>query len=684
MKKLLLLGSLLLIICSFSLSAETPRFIVNSGHTDAVTSLDYNEKNNLLFSSGADGTVKVWNPDNSKIEYQFQVSHMPIQSVTSCSSKPYFAAIESDGINAINLSVWNWETGEKLFRQRLTEVPLFLLFSPKGNFIVYGKADWNSLVFLDAENGKPLPYLQEGFGIVSAAFVSESEKTLLTYSNSGYILYWDLVAGTRKTRIPTFANLEQISFVSSGRYMTAYNGKELLLIDLIRGNKIDSLIVDNLFVSTIDEKNDNLVFISQEGRDLSYNTVSLSNSGFGSIIETTKRNTDLPENMVSINGKVLSAYRSGEIYLKNRYADDIELFSSNNLLNVNDYAISSNTMAITAPGKLLSISSDFFIKEGPGSLNIEVSSEVYPLDESSSFGISPADDNNFLVWHSDSKQGGFIQVFNSEYGFTRNLSDISAPLLSADYNNGRVLTLDKNGECNIIEYKNGERDFEYSSYGLRTVDFIDGNNIIAGRNSSSALPSPLLHINTATGETVPIEDSNLLIFNLEYDDLTRKLYSLGFEERNGIMRTVLKEHTGRNHDRAETIIAFPGEDIGAAFSSDRNSSKIFTSLGFGGVKMFYWGGFTSLENTFSIPRALKLRGNILISLNQDSSFTIWNPANGARVLDLYIFKDLSWAALLSQDKYYATPGAEKYINIYSDNTTKELRKTKYLIKTAGN
>lgn len=683
MKKIIL-STLLIAICSFSLSAEVPRFVINSGHTDTVTSMDYNHENNLLFTSGADGTVKVWNPDKSRIEYQFQVSHMPLRSVTTCSSKPIFAAVESDGLNAINLSAWNWETGEKLFKQRLSEIPLFLRFSPKGNFIVYGRADWNSLVFLDAETGKPLPYLQDGFGIVSAAFISKSEKTLLTYSNSGYLLYWDLNAGTRKTRIQTFANLEQINFVSSGRYMTAYDGEKLLLIDLIRGTKIDSIDVDNVLISSIDEKNDNLVYITENGRDIIYNTISLSGSGFGQPIETTKKNMELPESLISIDGKVLTAYKNGEIYSKGRYADDVEPFSSNNLLAISDFAIGNSTMAITAPGKLLSISSDFFTREGTGTLNIAVDSKIYPLDSDSSFGISSADGNNFVVWHSDSNQGGLLREFNGDEGFTRILSDITAPLLSAEYGDGKLLTLNKNGECRVIDYATGERSFEYSAYGLRTVDFIDGKNIVAGRNSTTTLPSPLLHINTRTGETVPIKDSNLLIFNLEWDELTRKLYSLGFEERNGIMRTVLKEHTGRNHDRAETIMAFPGEDIEAAFASDGNSSKIFTSLGHGGVNMLYWGGFTSLENTFSIPRELKLRGKILISLNQDSSFTIWNSSTGQRVMDLYIFKDLSWAALLSGDKYYASPGAEKYINVFSGNTSKELRKNRYLLKTSGN
>ena len=675
---------LMIMVGYFSLSAESPRFIVSSGHTGAVTSFDYNANEDLVFSSGTDGTVKVWDRKDSKLIFQYQISHMPVQKVIACRANPFFAAIESDGINAINLSVWNWETGERLFKQRLPEIPLFLNFSPKGNFIVYGKTDWDSLVFIDAETGKSLPYLQDGFGIVSAAFISDSEKTILTYSNSGYIQYWDLDSGKRKTRIPTFTNLQQISFVSSGRYMTAYNGSELLLIDLIRGSRIDSIAISGPVMSAIDRKNDSLVWVTGNGRDTSYHSAAVTGSGFNETTPVEIKNTDLPSGLLSVDGNFITSGLQGGIFIKKRYSDQLSVFADDNLLHVNDFAIGKNSIAITAPGKLLSISSDFFIKEGTSALQTEVGSEIYPLDAESTFGISTAEGDNFLLWPSSSKQGGFISVFDGDSGELRPISDLKAPLISAEYRSGKVLTLNINGDCRLLDYESGEKQFEYSSFGLRTVDFIENGNIIAGRNSTAALPSPLLHINTRTGETVPIDDSDLLIFDLQHDFLTGKLYSIGFEKRNDIMRTVLKEHTGRNYDRAETIMAFPGEDFGATFTSDIYSSKIFTSLGYGGVKMLYWGGFTSLENPLSIPRSLKLRGNILVSLNQDSSFSIWNPSTGERVMNLYIFKDLSWAALLSNDRYYASPGAEKYIGIYSSGETRELSRRKYRILSTDN
>ena len=675
---------LLIILFPLAVSAEAPRFIINSGHNGEINSLNYDPESNLIFSSGEDGTVKIWDSKKSKLVFQYQISHMPVRKVIPCPGKKIFAAVESDGINTITLSVWNWEDGKLYFKQQLEEVPLFLNFSPKGNFIVYGKTDWNSLVFIDAEKGSPLPYLKEGFGIVSAAFISGSEKTILTYSNSGYIQYWDLQTGTRKTRIPTFANLKQISFVSSGRYMSAFNGREILLIDLIRGTKVDSIELTGELISTIDMENDGLFFINRRGREIVYAGCTIGSSGFGEVTDVSFKNGSMSDKILAVDGNIFSTTESGDIIRKKRYTTRLETFSSNNLLQINDFAIGKDSIGITAPGKLLAIASDYFINDTSLSTPAEVSSSIYSLDPDSKFGISTAKGDNFLVWPSEADMGGVLSVFSTKDKTLQPLASLSAPLVSASYRGNRILTLNLNGDCRLLDYSSGEKLFEYSSFGLRTADFIDGGNIVAGRNSTAALPSPLLHINTKTGETVPIDDSNLLIFDLQQDPLTGKLYSLGFEERNNMLRTVLKQHTGRNYDRSETLMAFPGEDIEAAFTSDLYSSRIFTSLGYGGIKMLYWGGFTDLESTVSIPRALKLRGNILIALNQDSSFTIWNPSTGKKLMDLYIFRDLSWAAVLSNNRYYASSGAERYISIFKEKSINELYKGKYKFLSANN
>ncbi|MDC7125089.1 MAG: hypothetical protein PQJ46_05960, partial [Spirochaetales bacterium] len=224
MFKKCVMSILFFIAITLSTFGDTPRFLINNSHTNSISAIEYSELSNTLVTAGNDGKLKVWGLPDGKLEYQLQASYTQIRKMAISQSGSYAAIISSDGINVVELSVWNWKTGKKLFSKRLKEVPLFITFSPKGTFLVYGKTDWNSLVFLNAKTGSKRYPIREGFGIVSSAFISNSEKTLLTYNSSGSIQYWDLKNGKRKTKIPTTPDLKNISFTSSGRYMTGYDG----------------------------------------------------------------------------------------------------------------------------------------------------------------------------------------------------------------------------------------------------------------------------------------------------------------------------------------------------------------------------------------------------------------------------------------------------------------------------
>ncbi|MDC7126090.1 MAG: hypothetical protein PQJ46_11025, partial [Spirochaetales bacterium] len=339
---------------------------------------------------------------------------------------------------------------------------------------------------------------------------------------------------------------------------------------------------------------------------------------------------------------------------------------------------------ISSEGKLLSFPVSFLSGKSTPSAEDENLLSIEKLSEDKTYGISKGNDQDFLIWESTSSDGVSIKIIDGESNKTRTLTVLKTPLVCAKYHDGKILTLDTNGKCSIIDYNTGKTTFSYTAYGIRDVDFIDNDNIIAGRSSSATISSPLLHINTKTEETVPIDDSDILIFGLKYDEIGKKLYTLGFEERNGLMRTILKQRTGKHFEKITTIISYPGEDITSSFVSDPNSSKIFTSIAHSGINMIYWRGLTSLSKTFSIPEALKLNGDILVTQNRDSSFTIYNQLNGKKIMDFFVFEDLSYAAFLGDNKIYCSPGAEKYINIFNGSTNSELNKDGFNISKLAN
>jgi hypothetical protein len=209
--------------------------------------------------------------------------------------------------------------------------------------------------------------------------------------------------------------------------------------------------------------------------------------------------------------------------------------------------------------------------------------------------------------------------------------------------------LEKDGSCQIINSYTGDNVFKYSSFGINSVESVFGDNLIAGRNRTTFLKSPLLHINTVTEEVVPIDESNIIIFKMDYDSITRTLYTLGFEERNSGLITVLKAHTGRAWELTDTIMTYPGEDQAGSFVVDESKSRIYLSIGNSGLIMYGWNGFTDMEQTNHIPKNLYVEKNLLVSLNTDSSLSFWDTTKGELIVNFYLMKTGEWIAI-TKDK----------------------------------
>ncbi|HUX22814.1 MAG TPA: hypothetical protein VMW69_16380, partial [Spirochaetia bacterium] len=86
----------------------------------------------------------------------------------------------------------------------------------------------------------------------------------------------------------------------------------------------------------------------------------------------------------------------------------------------------------------------------------------------------------------------------------------------------------------------------------------------------------------------------------------------------------------------------------------------------GGVRQIVpaTGDTTTLESTDHIPRKLVVHGDWVLSLNTDSTISVWNRMTGAFVFDLYLFKDMSWAIVLASGKFISSPGARRYIKVF--------------------
>jgi hypothetical protein len=171
--------------------------------------------------------------------------------------------------------------------------------------------------------------------------------------------------------------------------------------------------------------------------------------------------------------------------------------------------------------------------------------------------------------------------------------------------------------------------------------------------------SSLFQINARTGETVPLRDPSLFVYDLLYSPSRATLYSLAVEGSSGGSRTVLAAHTGRQLESRRVLISFAGEDIGASLAEDP-AGTLYCSLGFGPLAVWDGSSLSRLANPGAVARQLAVHGGRLYAVNTDSSLSLWDSP-GQPPWRMYLFRDGGWALLGPQGQAYASPGARRYL-----------------------
>ena len=95
---------------------------------------------------------------------------------------------------------------------------------------------------------------------------------------------------------------------------------------------------------------------------------------------------------------------------------------------------------------------------------------------------------------------------------------------------------------------------------------------------------------------------------------------------------------------------FEGEDLEATLAGDERGN-VFTTLGYDSVAVFRDGRIDELESSNQVPRGLFVHNGKVISLNRDSSISVWDIPSRDLVLNLHMFRDGTWAAELPGGGY---------------------------------
>ncbi len=657
---------LLVLLAAAPLAAsDRIRIMADSGHYGGASALAW--WSGKLFTGGRDGMIRIWDSDTNRMTDRILVSHMEVRKIAVNPIYPHIAILETDNIATFRISVWDWIEKKRLFEVSLRDMPIFLDYSSRGNFLYYTVTDWNSITFLNSRTGRKLPYLDRGFGIVSFATVSATEQTIMTYNPSGLISYWDINSGEEKAQLRTLPEVTAISLSSNKRYMAGSFEGKLVFIDLTNGNIVATKDLPNITHTAIHpETGDIACFTSDRSGNRS---LSLWEYRYGILVRKLFQPGELPPAITDLVFSPRMLYAtdlSGTISGFNVESGYRIVYPYRPLLPVDSLDGIGERLFLGSARSIVEMISDALRPYGQRSGSVPYLRDImYDNPLGVSPGVIARDDGRLLLWNRNDQRGKLL-LFDPETRRTvSTYEDFTFPLLSVQIREGKIYTLERNGGIQVLDVSTLRREFAYTAIGIQAVTPIDEKTVIAGKSGTIRFGEPLVRINTVTGETVPIRDSNDVTFRLDYDQRRGRLFSLGLETRKDGIYTILKVHEGGQlFDRVVAVASFRGEDIEAGMAYDPDNGFLFTSLGMEGVQRWDGRKLTEFQRNDHIPRKLFLHNNLLFAANSDSTVTVWDVHSGDIVLDFYLYEDLNWVAVLPEGRFAASDGALRYISAY--------------------
>jgi hypothetical protein len=654
----------LILFCHPSVLHSQTDILVDTGHQGAITALTYDIERNLLFSGGEEGSVNIWDGRTKMLIASLNISHYPISKICIHPVLPQIAVLEDVDLTSTHITVWDWEKNIEVFSLQTTEQILYISYSTLGNFLVYSVTDWYSLKVIDSQRGLYLPLMNKGFGIVSYFVFSRTEKNIMIYQPSGSISYWDFATGTLLEQIDTINNLSNFNITNDNKYMVASKDSTFYLINLLSGEVVNQKAEENLYQIQLQD-NSNLFLLFNNNNQIEITRCRLEGTDFQNYSVLPLNFNNPIVTMTEGEEGIYVGDNSGSIYLIFS-SGQFKRISQCNLLRISGIAVFKDSIAIASQKGILIFKLN--ISETNQSMEtLILASEGFKVVENpfeTSIGINFLDQNRLIVWDKSETNKG-LAVYNIiTKSIEKRYQYFTSSIHQLSVNDNNLIILEKNGELKILDINSFEQIFTYFSPGMNKIITISDKILIGVQTRRIDFSGPLLIINPQTGETVPIPGTSLFSYDCIFDSYFNRLYSLSAEQMsNGIIITCIKTHYGSEFETENTLQSYYGEDFSASMVLVTEDKKLYTTLGFDSIKSINLlnNSITELEKSSHVPRELFISKDLLLSLNHDSSVTVWDRYNQKILLEFYLFDDLSWIALFQKTGEYLSHNAEDYI-----------------------
>ncbi|MDR1096133.1 MAG: hypothetical protein LBL31_07065, partial [Spirochaetaceae bacterium] len=189
-----------------------------------------------ILTAGEDGFLGIWSRETASAIERYQLSELPVPLLKAHPSRSEIAYVESDGLAFHRLNVINYWTKTPLFSLDFGDRINYIDYTAGGSFLVVVTGGQGAVLILDTQTGREArPRIA-----VPAVFAatSPSERTLVVYSQTGRLSYWNLQTGRQTAEFPAPASFYEPVIFRNYNLLAGWVNNELLLINATSGRTL--------------------------------------------------------------------------------------------------------------------------------------------------------------------------------------------------------------------------------------------------------------------------------------------------------------------------------------------------------------------------------------------------------------------------------------------------------------
>ena len=572
-----------------------------------VTAIADSSMTRSFFAAGKDGFITRFSYRTMKPE-TWQVSTMPIKRIAVHPKKTFIAVYETDGFSIHTISLWDWQTKKQLYAKRFTSSVVSLSWSAQGTYLFIGTASTEGITVLDA-NGKIKKVYPRPPGIVLLAATGPSEKSIVTYGETGRLVYADIAKKSILTQYETEDRLESPCLIKNYTQIIGYKNGNVVTIKAASGEVLKSYPARSaLFAGKI---TDSLPVWIEKGD--ARQTWHLCQGDK----KSPAFNLPHPAAITAarhVDAAVVIGTDDGRLYrLKQNSDATISLTELNidTFIQIRDICTKDSKIYMLSGSTLYAAASP--------------ADKPEPVIQSVSCERCTVYGNGFLFWSAEKN----APLYYAEEGQTPAI--LYRPrerLNSVSVYNDTIAVVRAFSGLVLLDGKSGAPLFTYQAAGLQDAVQVDDTFVLITKSTGGVIRQPLLLIDIRTGETIPLNMEGDIAFSAQANNKVKNTFScfrLRTEKAAQTDLMTMKIDTVYPARSAFTAaLSYGDENLQASLYDD--GYAVLTNLGKN--QLSYYDkkrrAIRQLPRDYALSRKALMTDTYIVSVNYDGSLSWLN------------------------------------------------------------